>query len=182
MSFWKHIAKTQRPSKSAILLACLRRWPRRRLCTDLSPLATTGGLHLQRPPGSPPPRLELARRLLKIRPPLQAPLERLLGPSVGILVEMLFEKGLKTRSKRGPKGDSKEDPAKNMENVSSIHYLLRFSHIERSKKHSFLNQFWGPYLEKRIGPEKNTSKTHLWKLTWPPGGTQCDFWVPNGPP
>ena len=127
MSFWKHIAKTQRPSKSAILLACLRRWPRRRLCTDLSPLATTGGLHLQ---GGgvvlPPPFLELARRLLKIRPPFQAPFERLLGPLVGILV---FEKGLKTRSKRGPKGDSKEDPTKNMENVSSIHYLLRFSHI-----------------------------------------------------
>ena len=129
MSFWKHIAKTQRPRKSAILLACLRRWPRRRLCTDLSPLATTGGLHLQPPPGSPPPFRELAQRLLKIRPPLQAALERLLGPSVGILVEMLFEKGLKTRSKRSPKGDSKEEPAKNMENVGSIYYLLCFSHI-----------------------------------------------------
>ena len=156
MSFWKHIAKTQHPNKSAVVLACLRRWRRRRLCTDLSPLATTGGLHLQRPPGSPP-FLELARRLLKIRPPLQAPLERLLGPSVGILVEMLFEKGLKMRLKRGPKGDSKEEPAKNMEHVSSIHYLLRFSHIERSKKHNFLNQFWGPYLEKKVGPEKESS-------------------------
>ena len=142
MSFWKHIAKTQRPSKSAILLACLRRWPRRRLGNDLSPLATTGGLHLQPPPGSPLPFLELARRLLKIRPSLQAPLERLLGPSLGILVEMLFEKGLKRKSKRDPKDDSKEELAQNMENVSSIHYLQRFSHIERSKKHDFLNNFW----------------------------------------
>ena len=55
MSFWKHIAKTLRPGKSAILLACLRRWPRRRLCTDLSPLATTSGLHLQPLPRPPPP-------------------------------------------------------------------------------------------------------------------------------
>ena len=68
MSFWKHIAKTQRPGKNAILLACLRKRPRRRLCTDLSPLATTGGLHLQSPGGLPPPLMELARRLLKIRP------------------------------------------------------------------------------------------------------------------
>ena len=72
------------------------------------------------------------------------------------MVEMLFEKGLKTKSERGPKGDAKEDPAKNMENVSSIHYLLRFSHIERSKKHSFWNQFRGPFLENKIGPGKNT--------------------------
>ena len=69
-----------------------------------------------------------------------------------------------------------------MENVGSIHYLLCFSHIERSKKHDFLNQFWGPYSEKKMVLEKSTSKTHLWKLTWPPGGTQCDFWVPNGVP
>ena len=124
--------------------------------------------------------MELAQRLLKIRPPLHAPLERLLGPSVGILVEMVFEKGLKTKSKRNQKGDSKEEPAKNIENVSSIHYLLCFSHTERSKKHNFLNQFWGPYLEKKVGPEKDTSKTHLWKLTWPPGDTQCDFWGSPG--
>ena len=65
------------------------------------------------------------------------------------MVEMMFEKGLKTVSKRGPKGESKEDPTKNMENVSSIHYLPRFSHIERFKKHDFLIQFWGPYLEKK---------------------------------
>ena len=95
---------------------------------------------------------------------------------------MLFEKGLKTRLNRRPKGDSKEDPAKNMENVRLIHYLLRFNHIERSKKHNFLNQFRGQYLNKKVDPEKDTSKTHLWKLTWPPGGTQCDFWVPNGVP
>ena len=97
-------------------------------------------------------------------------------------METLLEKGLKTRSKRCPKGGTKEDPAKNTDNISSIHYLLRFSHIDRSNKYGVLNQFWGPYLEKRVGPEKDTSKTYLWKLTWPPGGTQCDFWVPNGVP
>ena len=57
------------------------------------------------------------------------------------MVEMLFEKDLKTRSKMNPKGDSKEEPAKNMENVGSIHYLLCFSHIERSKKQNFLISF-----------------------------------------
>ena len=41
-----------------------------------------------------------------------------------------------------PKGDSKEEPAKNMENIGSIHYLLGFSHIERSKKQNFLISFW----------------------------------------
>ena len=35
---------------------------------------------------------------------------------------------------------------------------------------------------KKAGPEKDTSKTHLWRLPWPLGGTQCDFWVPNGAP
>ena len=80
-------------------------------------------------------------------------------------MEMLFEKGLKTKSERGPKGDSKEDPAKNMENVSSIHYLLCFSHTERSKKHNFLSQFWGPYLEGKVGPKTDTTNSHLWKLT-----------------
>ena len=57
------------------------------------------------------------------------------APSVGILVEVLFKKGLETRSKRGPKGDLKEEPSKNMEKVSSINYLLRFSRVGRSKKH-----------------------------------------------
>ena len=32
------------------------------------------------------------------------------------------------------KGYIKEEPSKNMENVSSIYYLPRFSHVERSKK------------------------------------------------
>ena len=119
---------------------------------------------------------------LKKGPPLHAPLERLLAPSVGILVKMLFEKGLETRSQWGPKGDLKEEPSKNMENVSSIHYLLRFSHVGRSKKHHLLGNFLGPYSVKKAGPEKDTSKTHLCRLPWPPGGTQCDFWVPNGVP
>ena len=63
-------------------------------------------------------------------------------------MEMLFEKDLKTKSKMNPKGDSKEEPAKNMENVGSIHYLLCFSHIEQSKKHNCLNQFGGAYVVK----------------------------------
>ena len=119
---------------------------------------------------------------LKKGPPLHAPLERLLAPSVGILAEMSSGKGLKTRSKWGPKGDLKEESSKNMVNVISIHYLPRFSHVGRSKKHNFLGNFLGAYLVKKAGPGKDTSKTHLCRLPWPPGGTQCDFWVPNGVP
>ena len=131
------------------------------------------------------PKLESKRGSkieLKKGPPLHAPLERLLAPSVGILAEMSSGKGLKTRSKWGPKIDLKEEPSKNMEKVSSIHYLLGFSHVGRSKKHHFLGHFLGAYLVKKAGPEKDTSKTHLCRLPWPPGGTQCDFWVPNGVP
>ena len=92
------------------------------------------------------PKLESKRGSkieLKKGPPLHAPLERLLGPSVGILAEMSSGKGLKTRSKWGPKIDLKEEPSKNMEKVSSIHYLLGFSHVGRSKNITF----WIIFLE-----------------------------------
>ena len=117
---------------------------------------------------------------LKKGPPLHAPLERFLAPSVGILAEMSSGKGLETRSKWGPKIDLKEEPSKNIEKVSSIHDLLGFSHVGRSKKHYFLGHFLGAYLVKKAGPEKDTSKIHLCRLPWLPGGTQCDFWVPIG--
>ena len=80
-----------------------------------------------------------SKNKLKKGPPLQGPLEHLSAPSVGILVKMLLEKGLETRSKRGQKEDSKEEHPQNMENVSSIHYLLRFSHVGRCKEQSFLS-------------------------------------------
>ena len=40
------------------------------------------------------------------------------------MVEMLFEKGLKTMSKRGPKGDSKEDPAKTWKTL--VRYIIYY--------------------------------------------------------
>ena len=70
--------------------------------------------------------------------------------TVGILLKMLLEKGLETRSKRCPKGDLKEEPPQNMENVSSIYYVSRFSHVGQSKKHTWLSEFWGPYLMKKM--------------------------------
>ena len=58
------------------------------------------------------------------------PLDRLGGH----FVEMSLKKGLETTLEGGPKGDLKEKPPKNMENMSSIHCLVYFSHVERYKK------------------------------------------------
>ena len=60
--------------------------------------------------------------------------------------------------------------------------FIRFQPRREVQKNSLFGSFFGASLVKKAGPEKDTSKTHLWKLTWPPGGTQCDFWVPNGVP
>ena len=73
-------------------------------------------------------------------------------------------------------------PQRNQEKVSSINYLLCFSHVERSKQDHFVCQFWVPSFMEKVGPQKAPSKRHFWELTWPPGGPQCDFWVPNGAP
>ena len=60
--------------------------------------------------------------------------------------------------------------------------FIRFQPRREVQKTQLLGSFLGAYLVKKAGPEKDTSKTHLCRLPWPPGGTQCDFWVPNGVP
>ena len=64
MSFLEETPKTQRPSKTDILLTRLPLGLKRSLHTNLEPLPTTGGLHLQ---PLPPPSLEPARRRHKTR-------------------------------------------------------------------------------------------------------------------
>ena len=99
-----------------------------------SSVGEEGGNVSEKAPFHLGPKLESKRgpkNEVKKGHPLHAPLERFLSPSVGILVKMLLEKGFETRSKRGPKEDSKEEPSKNL---ISIHYLQRFGHVGGPKK------------------------------------------------
>ena len=77
-------------------------------------------------------------------PFVRGPLGLLLAPSVDILVEKVFKKDAKWRSKRGSGMELNPGPQQNQEKVSSTHHLQCFSHVERSKKDYFLCQFWGP--------------------------------------
>ena len=78
------------------------------------------------------------KNCLKKEPPLEGPLGCLLALSAAILVPKVSQKGAKRRLTEGSKTELNPGPPKKQEKVSSTHYLLCFSHVERSKKHHFL--------------------------------------------
>ena len=57
-----------------------------------------------------------------------------------------------------------------------------FQQRREVQKTQLFGAFFGSTFSEKVDPEKDTSKTHLWGFPWPLGGTQCDFWVPNGSP
>ena len=78
----------------------------------------------------------------KNRPPLEAPLGRLLAPSADILFRKVVRKGAKRRPKEGSQTELNPGPQKKKEKVSSTQYLLCFSHVDRSKKDHLLCSCW----------------------------------------
>ena len=70
----------------------------------------------------------------KNRPPLEAPLGRLLAPSADILVPRVSKKGAKRRPKEGSQTELNPGPQKKQEKVSLTQYLLCFGHVGHLKK------------------------------------------------
>ena len=61
-------------------------------------------------------------------------------------------------------------------------YFVTFQPRRAVPKTELFELFFGIIFSEKVGPEKGTSKKHVWIFTWAPGGTQCDFWVPHGVP
>ena len=63
--------------------------------------------------------------------------------------------------------------------MSSIHYLLCFSHVRQCKKDNFWDHCWAPNLVRQGAPARTPSKIHPWQLRCHPGGPSLDFWAPQ---